>query len=116
MIASPALYSGAVSRLRPVPFGRGLRRPFFSDRYFFATVRLLKERAKLVDADFHGLVLACGRVHVMHLLFLTAWVLLPGHGHALCARACPLTISLVMKSLPAAKKIPLRRVHPSLSG
>jgi hypothetical protein len=35
-------YSSAVSKLR---------RPFFSNRYFFITVRLLKRRAKLTETD-----------------------------------------------------------------
>ena len=34
-------YPIAVSKLRPVPSGRGLRRAFLSDRYFFIVVRLL---------------------------------------------------------------------------
>jgi hypothetical protein len=32
-----------------------LRRPFLFDRYFFVTVRLLKERPQLVDTGFHWL-------------------------------------------------------------
>ncbi len=78
-------------------------RPFLSDRYFFITVRLLKERAKLLDADFHLLTLAFNRTRVMHPFYLTAWVFLPdpaAAGHALCAPVDPLTISLVMKSIP----------------
>jgi hypothetical protein len=38
-----------------------LRRPFLADRYFFITVHLLKERAKLADADFHWLALPFNR-------------------------------------------------------
>ncbi len=38
-----------------------LRRPFLSDRYFFVTVRLLKERARLSDADLQALALAFNR-------------------------------------------------------
>jgi hypothetical protein len=48
-------YPDAVSRLR---------RPFLSDRYFFITVRLLKERAKLADADFGLLALAFKRARL----------------------------------------------------
>ncbi len=43
-----------------------LRRPFLSDRYFFLTVRLLKERAKLTEADFQLLALAVNRARVKH--------------------------------------------------
>jgi hypothetical protein len=39
-------------------------RPFLSD--FFITVRVLKERAKLVNADFHLLALAFNRTRDMH--------------------------------------------------
>jgi hypothetical protein len=45
-------YPGAASRLR---------RPFLSDRHFFVTVRPLKERFKLADADFGLLALAFKR-------------------------------------------------------
>ena len=99
-MASELLYSSAVSRLR---------RPFLSDRYFFITVRLLKERAKLVDADFHLLALAFNRARVMHPFYLTAWVFLPDHWHAICAPGYPLTISLVMKSIKTSSMILLNR-------
>ena len=99
------LYSSAVSRLRP---------PFLSDRYFFVTVRLLKERAKLVDADFHLLALGLNRSRALHPFFLTAWVFLPDHLHAICASIYPLTISLVMKSIKASGMILInRRRHES---
>jgi hypothetical protein len=49
-----------------------LRRPFLSDRYFFITVRLLKERAKRAEADFRLLVLAFNRARGMHPFYLTA--------------------------------------------
>ncbi len=93
---SPVLYSGAVSRLR---------RPFLSDRYFFVTVRLLKERTRLVDADFGFLALAFNRARMMHPFFLTAWVFLPDHRHSICAPVHPLTISLVMKSIKTSGMI-----------
>jgi hypothetical protein len=54
-------------------------RPFLSDRYFFVTVRLLEERAKLVDVDFHSLALAFNRARATHPFLLTAWVFLPDH-------------------------------------
>jgi hypothetical protein len=63
VITFPALYSSAVSRLR---------RPFLSDRFFFATVRVLKRRNEMRDADFRCLALAFRRERVLHPFFLTA--------------------------------------------
>ncbi len=85
-------------------------RPFLSD--FFITVRLLKERAKLVDADFHLLALAFNRTRVRHPFYLTAWVFLPdpaAAGHAIGAPVYPLTISLVMKSIKTSSVILMNR-------
>ena len=70
------LYSSAMSRLR---------RPFLSDRYFFVTVRLLKERGRLHEADFHLMALALNRARRQHPFYLTACVFLPDHWHAICA-------------------------------
>lgn len=93
-------YSSAVSRLR---------RPFLSDRFFFVTVRRLKERAPLVEADFHLLALAFCRARRMHPFFLTAWVFLPDHWHAICAPKYPLTISQVMKSIKTSSTVLMNR-------
>jgi hypothetical protein len=57
VIAFSVLYFSAASRPR---------RPFLSDRYFFMTVRLAKERAKLDDEDFGLLGLAHNRARAMH--------------------------------------------------
>lgn len=84
------MYSGGVSRLR---------RPFLSDRFFFITVRLLERRRELDDADFGRLVLSIRRAREAHPFFLTAWVFLPTHWHAIFAPQFPLTISEVMKSI-----------------
>jgi putative transposase len=94
------LYAGGVSRLR---------RPFLSDRYFFVTVRRLNARTHLADADFHRLALAFIRVRAMHPFYLTAWVFLPDHWHAICASAYPLTISLLLKSLKTSSTILINR-------
>jgi REP element-mobilizing transposase RayT len=85
------LYSGAVSRLR---------RPFLSDRFFSVTVRLLKRRSALRDADFRFLALAFRRARVLHPFLMTAWVFLPDHWRAICAPVYPLTICVVVKSIP----------------
>ena len=42
----------AASKLRPVPSGTGLRRPFLSHRYFFIVVSLLSRREKFTEPDF----------------------------------------------------------------
>lgn len=76
-----------------------LRRPFLSDRYFFISVRLLKRRAKLVEADFILLARAFNRARALHSFYLTAWVFLQDHWHAICAPVHPGTISLSMKSV-----------------
>ena len=85
-----ASYSSAVSKLR---------RPFLSGRCFLITVRLLKRRAKLTDPDFRLLARAFNRARAMHPFYLTAWVFLPDHWHAICAPVYPTTISLVIKSV-----------------
>jgi putative transposase len=80
-----------------------------SNRYFFVTVRLLEERARLVDADFQLLALAINRARLAHRFFLTAWVFLPDHWHAICAPAYPVTISLVMKSIKTSSRFLINR-------
>jgi len=76
-----------------------LRRPFLFDRFFFVTVRLLKRRGEFDDADFQRLALAIRRARALHPFFLTAWVFLPDHWHAICAPQHRLTISELMKSI-----------------
>ena len=61
---------------------------------------MLKRRSELRDADFHFLALAFRRAHVLRPFFLTAWVFLPDHWHTICAPVYPLSISVVMKSIP----------------
>jgi len=62
-------------------------------------VRLLRRRAKLADPDFRLLARAFNRARALHPFYLTAWVFLPDHWHAICAPVYPTTISLVMKSV-----------------
>ena len=94
------MYSSAMSRLR---------RPFLSDRYFFITVRLLTGRGRLRDTDFRLLALALNRTRRPHPFYLTAWVFLPDHWHAICAPVYPLTISQVMKSAKISSTILINR-------
>ena len=86
-----------------------LRRRFLSDRYFFLTVRLLNWRARLRDADFHQLALALNRARRSHPFYLTAWVFLPDHWHAIISPPYPLTISQVMKSVKISSTILINR-------
>jgi hypothetical protein len=68
----------------------------------FVTVRLLKRRSALRDADFHFLALAFRGARVLHPFSLTAWVFLPdaaAAGHTICPPAYPL-VCVVMKSIP----------------
>jgi len=86
-----------------------LRRPFLSDRYFFVTVRLLKGRARLQDADFQLMAVALNRTRRQHPFYLTAWTFLPDHWHAICAPVYPRTISLLMKSFKNSSTILINR-------
>jgi len=86
-----------------------LRRPFLSDRFFFVTVRLLKGRSELCEADFRCLRLAFNRARQMHPYLLTAWVFLPDHWHAICAPRYPLTISVAIKSIKMSSMILINR-------
>jgi len=86
-----------------------LRRPFLSDRYFFVTVRLLKVRARLQEADFQLMAVAFNRTRRQHPFYLTAWVFLPDHWHAICAPVYPRTISLLMKSFKNSSTILINR-------
>jgi len=92
-IALALSYSTAVSRLRS---------PFLSNRYFIITVRLLRRRAKLSEAEFALLARAFNRARALRAFYLTAWVFLPDHWHAICAPTYPLTVMLSpsLSSLP----------------
>jgi len=76
-----------------------LRRPFLYDRYFFVSVDLLRHRRNLDDADYERLASALTRMRPKHGCFLTAWVFLPDHWHAIIYPPYPLTISRVFYSI-----------------
>jgi len=86
-----------------------LRRPFLSGRYFFITVRLLRRRSKLTQADLALLARAFNRARALHPFCLTAWVFLPDHWHAICAPSYPVTISLAMKSVKQSSMSAINR-------
>jgi REP element-mobilizing transposase RayT len=83
-------YSVAVSKLRC---------PFLSDRYFLIVVRLLQRREKFTEPDFALLARAFNRARALQPFYLTAWVFLPDHRHAICAPVYPVTISLALTEL-----------------
>ncbi len=67
-------------------------RPYLSDRFFFVTVRLLRRRRELNDADFRHLVLGIRRARAVHPFLMSAWVFLAdpaAAGHAICAPQYP---------------------------
>ena len=81
---------GAMSRLR---------RMVLSDRFFFITCRLFRGREKLSEGDFDPLARVIADRRSQHGFLLTAWVLLPDHGHAILFPRHPLTISRVMEAI-----------------
>jgi REP-associated tyrosine transposase len=86
-----------------------LRRPFLSNRYFFITVRLLKRRAKLTETDLTLLARAFNRARALHDFYLTAWVFLPDHWHAICAPQYPVSISMAIKSVKQSSMSAINR-------
>jgi REP element-mobilizing transposase RayT len=88
-----------------------LRRPFLSDRFFFLTVKLLPRRTDLVERDFAGLARFLDTVRSRQGFFLTAWVFLPNHWHAILFLPYPLTISEAMKSVKLASTNVLDRLR-----
>jgi putative transposase len=72
-------------------------------------VRLLKRRAKLIEADFALLARAFNRARALHPFYLTAWVFLPDHWHVICAPVYPATISLAMKSVKQSSMSAINR-------
>jgi len=76
-----------------------LRRLALSDRYFFVTCRVLRERERLSEADFALLAGSIQSRRTQHHFLLTAWVFLPDHWHAVVMPPYPSTISRVMESI-----------------
>jgi putative transposase len=87
------LYSSAMSRLR---------RLVLADRYFFVTCNLLRRRRLLSDSDFEILARVFDVRRAERGFFLTAWVFLPDHWHAVMGVRYPRTISLVVESIKVA--------------
>ena len=58
-----------------------LRRLVLSDRFFFITCRVYRPRGKLNEGEFSILAQVVRERRKKHRFLLTAWVLLPDHGH-----------------------------------
>jgi putative transposase len=76
-----------------------LRRLMLADRYFFVTCNLLRTRHPLDGEDFEILARVMEARRAQHGFFLTAWVFLPHHWHAIVGVRYPQTISLVLESI-----------------
>jgi putative transposase len=74
-----------------------LRRLFLSDRFFFITCSLSRQRALLGEEDFICLSDSIQSARQVHGFLMTAWVILPDHWHAIFCPRHPLTLSRVMK-------------------
>ncbi len=76
-----------------------LRRLALSDRFFFVTVKLRKDRRPLDELQFSMLARCLSAVRSRQRFLLTAWVFLPDHWHAILFPPYPVTISAAMKSI-----------------
>ena len=85
-----------------------LRRLVLSGRYFFLSCRVLPARAKLSEAEFAILPQVIRERRQQHGFFVTAWVFLPDHGHAIIYPGVPLTISRVLEAIKVGAT---QRIH-----
>ena len=79
-----------------------LRRLALSDRCFFVTCNMLRARGSLDHKDSEIIARVIDARRREHGFFLTAWVFLPDHWHAIIALRYPKTIALVMESIKVA--------------
>jgi putative transposase len=86
-----------------------LRRLVLSDRFFFLSCRVLPARQNLSESEFAILAQVMRERQQQHGFFLTAWVFLPGHWHAIVYPSFPLTISRVLEAVGATLRINRRR-------
>jgi putative transposase len=92
-----------------------LRRIAVSDRYFFVTSNLDRSRAFLNDRDFEDLAGAIARARAEQRFWITAWVFLPDHWHAIVVYPRhPLAISSVLKTIKLRATLAINhRTHES---
>lgn len=76
-----------------------LRRIAVSDRYFFITCNLARKRTFLREPEFRDLSSAIVDAREEQGFWLTAWIFLPDHWHAIVYPRYPLTISSVLKTI-----------------
>jgi len=88
-----------------------LRRLVVSDRWFFITCRLLPRRRILSPAEFATLARVIDERRAAQGFFLTAWVFLPDHWHAIFYPPYPLSISEVMESIKVGATKRLNRAR-----
>src|SRR4051812_41251732 len=74
-----------------------LRRLVLSDRFFFVTCTLSRQRALLGEEEFICLSDSIQLARQVHGFLITAWVFLPDHWHAIFYPRYPLTLSRVVK-------------------
>lgn len=76
-----------------------LRRVALSECYFFVTSNLARKRTFLREPEFRKLCSAIADAREAQGFWVTAWVLLPDHWHAIVYPRYPLTISSVLKTI-----------------
>ena len=77
-----------------------LRRIAVSDRYFFITSNLAQKKTFLCEPDFRILCSAIADARKEQGFWVTAWVFLPDHWHAIVCPRYLLTISSVLLTSP----------------
>jgi putative transposase len=76
-----------------------LRRIVLSDRYFFVTSKLARNRTLLREPEFLDLCSAIADAREVQEFWVTAWVFLPDHWHAIVYPRYPLTISSILRTI-----------------
>ena len=76
-----------------------LRRIAISDRYFFVTCNLARNRSLLREPGFGNLSGAIAQSRQEQGFWVTAWVFLPDHWHAIIYLRDPLTVSDVLRTI-----------------
>jgi putative transposase len=88
-----------------------LRRLVLSDRFFFVTYRLSRQRRTLSEPEFECLLQAIAARRKTHGFLVAAWVLLPDHWHAVFYPPAPITISGVMESIKVSSTRQVNRMR-----
>jgi putative transposase len=86
-----------------------LRRLVLSDRFFFLSCQVLPARQNLRESEFAILAQVMRERRQRHGFFLTAWVFLPDHWHAIVYPSFPLTISRVLEAIKVGTTLRINR-------